>query len=83
MDLMLDLIVDQDKSLRWKDEDEFEALVGSGIISDIEAQCVRDAAQAVLRDLDQDELPFCRPWHDWRPEPSWVIPELPAGWHTV
>lgn len=83
MDLMLDLIVDQDRRWRWKDEDEFEALVGSGIITDVEAGCVRDAAQAVLRDLDEHEPPFCHPWHDWHPEPSWATPELPDGWHTV
>lgn len=83
MDLMLDLIVDQDNSWRWKDEDEFAALAGPGIITDVEASCVRDASRTVLRDIEANATPFCYPWHDWRPEPSWTIPDIPAGWDAV
>jgi hypothetical protein len=83
MDLMLDLIVDQDRSWKWKDEDEFKALVGPGIIGEVEARHVRDEANAVLDRLERNDHPFCDPWHNWRPDPSWTMPVLPDDWNSV
>ena len=30
-----------------------------------------------------DEWPFPTGWEDWRPDPGWEPPTLPAGWDTV
>ena len=27
--------------------------------------------------------PIAEPWHDWRPEPEWALPELPKGWEPT
>jgi len=83
MDLMLDLIVDGDRSWKWKDEDEFEALVTTGIITEVEARHVRAEAHAILARIEANDQPFCEPWHDWRPSPSWTTPPLPDDWHVV
>ena len=29
------------------------------------------------------EPPFDRDWADWRPDPSWIPAELPAGWDRL
>lgn len=83
MDLMLDLIVDQDRAWRWKDEDEFQALVAPGIITPIEADRVRDEARLVVQTIEAAEPPFSEPWHRWRPGPGWAIPEMPEDWQRV
>ena len=29
------------------------------------------------------EWPFPTGWEDWRPDPAWPVPQLPAGWDVV
>lgn len=83
MDLMLDLVVGQDMTWRWKDEDEFETLVSHGLIDGEEAARVRQEAASVIKQIEANKAPFSEPWHDWRPDPSWPLPELPEGWDRL
>lgn len=83
MDLMLDVIVDPDRSWRWKDEDELETFVARGVFDRSLAERVRAEGVEVARRAQADEPPFCEPWAEWRPDPSWDLPELPEGWDTV
>lgn len=80
MDLMLDVIVHEDRTWRWKDEDELQALLDWRLIDDAKRRAVRAEAEAVLGLLERDEPPFSEPWHDWRPESTWGLPELPPNW---
>ena len=83
MDLMLDVIVDVDRTWRLKDEDELDAFVRRGVFSSVLAERIRsDAADAIAR-LEQNEPPFVESWHDWRPESSWRVPRLPANWQLL
>ena len=81
MDLMLDVIVDPDRSWRWKDEDELETFVARGIFEGSLAEHVREEGLRVARRAERNEPPFSEPWPQWRPDPSWAMPELPAGWN--
>jgi uncharacterized protein len=81
--LMLDVIVEPDRSWRWKDEDEFAALVAAGLIGAAEAARVRDEALRVTRGVEANAPPFNERWHDWRPDPTWPSPALPAGWDRL
>ena len=74
-DEKLDLIVQPDGSYGWKDEDELEQAAALGLL---DAGAVRAEAKRVL-----DEWPFPTGWEDWRPDPSWPIPQLPDGWERV
>ena len=74
-DEKLDLIVRPDGSYRWKDEDELEQAAALGLL---DADEVRAEAQRVIR-----EWPFPTGWEHWRPDPSWPVPQLPAGWACV
>jgi hypothetical protein len=80
MDLMLDVIVEMDRSWRWKDEDELDALVGAELIAEPTAERVRSEARGVIARVEANGPPFSEPWHEWRPDPSWPLPELPVGW---
>ena len=47
---------------------------------------VRDEAavwaegRRVIKIAEAGEFPFDGTWTDFRPDPSWPIPELPPGW---
>ena len=74
-DLMLDLLVEPDGRWRWKDEAELEQAHGRGLL---DAAAVRAAARRAL-----DDPAWPTGWEDWRPDPTWPLPSLPAGWEDV
>jgi hypothetical protein len=74
-DHQLDLRIEPDGAVTWKDEDHLEQAVGYGMFSEDEAEAARAEARRVLA-----EWPFPTGWEAWRPDPAWPIPELPAGW---
>jgi predicted RNA-binding protein associated with RNAse of E/G family len=80
MDWVLDLIVDPDGSWRLKDEDELEAFVRRGVYDAAFATNLRDHALELAGQAERREGIFGEPWHDWRPDPDWSLPELPFGW---
>jgi hypothetical protein len=80
MDLVLDLIVDPDRSWRWKDEDELETWVARGVCEPQLAERIRAEGLEVAGRAERDEPPFSEPWPDWRPDPGWELPMLPDGW---
>jgi hypothetical protein len=79
-DQALDVVIDPDGSWRWKDEDDLAACVELGLFTAQEAAEIRAEGERVIA-----ALPSLIPtgWEDWRPDPAWQLPELPAGWHAV
>jgi hypothetical protein len=71
-DWKLDLIVDADGTLHWKDEDELAEAARLGLV---DPDAVWAEAERVLADP-----PWPTGWEDWRPDPAWPIPRLPDGW---
>jgi protein associated with RNAse G/E len=83
MDLMLDLIVEPDRSWRWKDQHEFDELERLGLLDRDSIENIRRQAEIVVASIDQGSSPFCDPWPDWTPDSSWSIPVLPSAWNVV
>lgn len=82
-DHVLDLLVRADGTWGWKDEEELAGAVNLGLFTPDQAAAFRtEGGHAVRRILDR-ESPFDRNWTDWRPDPSWPMPTLPAGWERV
>jgi Protein of unknown function (DUF402) len=77
-DLFLDIVVERDGTWRWDDEDELEGAVRARLISQKDADFARAEGERVLVDW-----PFPTGWEDFRPDPRWELPELPAGWDVV
>jgi predicted RNA-binding protein associated with RNAse of E/G family len=77
-DLFLDIVIERDGAWRWDDEDELEAAVRTGLISQEDADAARAEGERVLA-----EWPFPTGWEDWRPDPCWKPPRLPAGWDVI
>jgi len=78
LDLELDVWIEAGGAWRLEDEDELEEALRLGVISRAEADDVRaEAARVIAR------WPFPTGWEEWRPDPAWPLPQLPAGWDVV
>jgi uncharacterized protein len=75
VDHKLDLIARPDGSLEWKDEDELEEAGQRGLVDVAEIR--RDAELAVAKPA------WPTGWEHFQPDPSWPVPELPAGWDQI
>jgi len=83
MDLMLDVIVDPDRTWHWKDEDELETFVERGVFTAELAESIREEGLRVIAQADANEPPFNEPRPAWRPDEAWTTPELPEGWDRL
>ena len=77
-DLFLDLYIEPDRPPRWLDEDELEQALAAGLLTSEDAASARAEGERVLA-----EWPFPTAWEDFRPDPRWELPQLPAGWDVV
>lgn len=82
-DLVLDVIVDPERTASWKDEEELAFALERGTISEAEARIARTAGERAMERVARREPPFDGSWVDWRPDPRWSPPELPAGWERT
>jgi hypothetical protein len=83
-DHALDVLVSIDLStVTWKDEDELEEAVQLGLFSAADAERFREDGERAVARLVNREPPFDHDWTDWRPDPTWTVPELPGGWDVV
>lgn len=84
LDQLLDCVVNRYRTAwRWRDEDEFEEAERIGLISKAIAQVIWDEAVRAVRLVMSGAPPFDDSWTEWRPEPGWGVPVLPAHWDRV
>jgi hypothetical protein len=77
-DHVLDLVIEPDRTMVRKDEDELAIAVAQGVFDAAAASAIeRDAAavEALVRDWGP---PFCDGWEHFRPDPDWPVPTLPG-----
>jgi hypothetical protein len=78
VDHHLDIVVQPDRTRRWKDEDEFIASTGRpGYWSLEEAHAIRDEAQRAVAAIEARRFPYCGTWCQFEPEPTWPRPCFP------
>jgi hypothetical protein len=84
VDWDLDIVIEADRSWRWKDEEEFAQRLRSPEhywVSD-EAR-VRRAGREVVELVEAGASPFDGSWQDFRPDPAWTTHDAdrpPNGW---
>lgn len=83
LDLDLDLIVNPDLSFKWKDINEYQKGIETGIILPEWAKKVEFAKQEVLDRVASRKYPFDKSWLDWRPDKNWIPPKFLQIWHEV
>lgn len=79
MDLVLDVLVDNDRTWRWKDEDELATFVRARVFDAKLAGRLRAEGLRVVRRAQLHESPFDVDWRPWRP-PALSTPQLEPGW---
>jgi hypothetical protein len=79
VDGALDIEVFPDLSWRWKDEDEAAASVAAGRLTDPDLASLRAEGERLIALADAGAFPFDGTWCDFRPDPAWPPPVLPAG----
>ncbi|HEX9417400.1 MAG TPA: hypothetical protein VF895_11930 [Gaiellaceae bacterium] len=70
-DQKLDIVIEPDGTVRWKDQDELAEAASLGLV---DAEEVWAEARRVIANP-----PFPTGWEDWRPDPRWEPRRLPAG----
>lgn len=83
LDLEIDLVIDSDFSYRWKDLDDYQKSIDSGIITNEWAQEIENAKQEVFEKLSKRQYPFDESWLNWKLDPCWPAPKLPENWDKV
>lgn len=81
-DHALDLEIDPQRRVSWKDEAEFVARIGHpGYWDATEAATIRATADRVAALAAEGVYPFDGTHCDFRPDSTWSVPELPVGWN--
>jgi hypothetical protein len=77
----LDIVVQPDRTWRWKDEAEFaEHLAHPDTYWVDDADAVWSAGRRALERIEAGAHPFDDSFTRTRPDPSWSAAELPPGW---
>jgi len=76
-DHVLDVVVEPDRTMVRKDEDELALAVAQGIFDRTDAAAIKTDAAAVEALVADWGPPFCDGWENFRPDPAWPIPGLP------
>jgi hypothetical protein len=80
-DRALDVWVEPDRATSWKDEDEFAILTGRpGRWTAAAAPAIRADGEHLMALAAAGAAPFDGRWTDFRPDPQWTVPAMPAIW---
>lgn len=77
-DHILDVWLDDGGFWLWKDEDELATCVEIGRVTERDAAAARTEGERVIAAFGRGDAPFDGAWRDWRPDPTWTVPTLPA-----
>lgn len=83
MDLEIDLIVNPDFSFEWKDIDDYQKGIESGIIRREWVREIETAKKEIFEKIEHRKYPFDGSWLNWMPDPNWSPPMLPENWDRI
>jgi protein associated with RNAse G/E len=83
LDLDLDLIINPDLSHEWKDLDDYQKAIDSGIMFSEWIEEIENSKQEILQQLEKRQYPFNGAWLDWVPDSTWSPPTLPENWDKI
>lgn len=83
LDLDLDLIINPGLSFEWKDVDDYEKGIETGIILPKWVSQIESAKTEVFDRLSKRAYPFDGSWLDWQPQKSWSPSKFPETWLEV
>jgi uncharacterized protein DUF402 len=77
VDHLLDVFVDFQGGVHWKDEHELAAGVVAGRFTEAEAAEIRAEGERVYAAMKNADYPYDGSWLDWKADASWDVPALP------
>jgi hypothetical protein len=81
VDHVLDVVIPPDRSgWGWKDEDDLARAVDVGLFTPEDARWFAWWGERAVEHVLLRQPPFDLDWEDWRPDPDWAVPRLPADW---
>ena len=83
LDLELDIIVEPEYKWRWKDEDDYQKGIDSGIILKEWTKEIELAKLDVFEKIENQKYPLNGKWLNWKPDNNWGAPKLPANWDKI
>jgi protein associated with RNAse G/E len=83
LDLDLDIVVNPDYTWAWKDEDEYQEGIADGGIRAEWVERIEQSQPEVFEMIRARSRPMDGSWINWKPDPAWYAPALPAGWHVI
>lgn len=75
-DHVLDVVIEPDRTVVRKDEDELALAVMQGAFDSTAAAAIEADAAAVEQIVGAWGSPFCDGWERFRPDPAWPVPGL-------
>lgn len=79
-DYLLDLEATPELDWAWKDEEEVAIARKHGLVAPEILDRMREEGERAIRDIEARAWPFDAGYEAWRPDPAWLVPQLPAGW---
>ena len=83
LDLELDIEVNPDFSFQWKDVDDYEKGIQTGIILPEWVEEIEIAKTEIVDRLEKRQYPFDGSWLDWLPDPALRPPTLLENWDKI
>lgn len=81
LDHVLDVVIAADRrSWELKDDDELTWATEQGRFTAAQAAGIRAEAAGARDEVLAATPPWTSDWEDWRPDPAWPLPTLPASW---
>jgi hypothetical protein len=82
-DYQLDILVDTDRSWRWKDEDELELAIHLGRMTPAQGAAVEREGQRAIAELENNAGPCADGWENWQPSGDLKRPQLRPDWNDL
>ena len=84
VDGALDVVVAPDRTWHWKDEDEAAAAIACGRLTEPDLARLRAEGERHAALAEAGKFPYDGTWCDFRPDPEWPPPAMPAElWAAV
>ena len=83
LDLELDIVINPERKWHWKDEEDYQKGIDSGILLKQWTDGIEIAKPNVLERIKKQKYPIDGKWLNWHPDPNWSAPKLPENWNEV
>jgi protein associated with RNAse G/E len=83
LDLDLDIDINPDLSFEWKDLEDYQKGIETGIILPEWVDEIEVAKTEILERLEKRLYPYDGAWLGWTPDPGWLAPTLPENWDKI